>query len=86
MSNDVTLYALSTCIHCKHAKELLDAKGVDYDYTYVDKLEGDERKQMIEEVKKHNPNISFPTLLIGDFCIVGYKKDKIEEALEKVGA
>lgn len=86
MSNDVKLYALSTCIHCKHAKELLDAKNVDYDYTYVDQLAGEERKEMIQEVKKHNPNISFPTLLIGDTCIVGFKKDKIEEALKQVSA
>ncbi len=84
MSKDVTLYALSTCVHCKNTKKFLDEKGVDYDYTYVDRLSGDERQQAIDEVKKNNPNLSFPTLLIGDKCIVGFKKDEIQDALEQL--
>ena len=82
MADNVKLYALSTCSHCKKAKELLQQKGVDYDVTDVDQLEGDQRQQVIEEVKQYNPSLSFPTLVIGDRCIVGYKKDEIEEALQ----
>ncbi|NCC06011.1 MAG: glutaredoxin family protein, partial [Proteobacteria bacterium] len=44
----ITLYALSTCIHCKKTKEYLDDCGAKYDCIFVDKLEGDERKQIIE--------------------------------------
>ena len=84
MAKDVKLYALSTCVHCKNAKAFLDEKGVDYDCTYVDRLSGEERQQTIDEVKKLNPNLSFPTLLVGDTCIVGFKKDEIQDALEKV--
>ena len=84
MSKDVTLYALSTCVHCKNAKKFLDEKGIDYECTYVDRLGGDERQQAIDEVKKNNPNLSFPTLLIGDKCIVGFKKDEIQDALEQL--
>jgi glutaredoxin len=47
----------------------------------VDKLEGDERKQTIEAVKKHNPAVSFPTIVIGDDVVVGFNKDKIDKAL-----
>jgi glutaredoxin-like protein NrdH len=50
----------------------------------VDRLSGDERQQAIDEVKKNNPNLSFPTLLIGDKCIVGFKKDEIQDALEQL--
>lgn len=82
MADKVKLYALSTCSHCKKTKELLQNKGVDFDATDVDQLEGDQRQQVIEEVKQYNPSLSFPTLLIGDKCIVGYKKDDIEEALK----
>lgn len=82
MTDSVKVYALSTCSHCKKAKELLQQKGVDYDATDVDQLEGDQRQQVIEEVKQYNPSLSFPTLVIGERCIVGYKKDEIEEALQ----
>jgi len=82
MAAKVKLYALSTCSHCKRTKDLLQSKGVEYDVTDVDQLEGQERQQAIEEVKQYNPSLSFPTLVIGDQCIVGYRKEAIEEALQ----
>jgi glutaredoxin len=81
MPPKVMLYALSTCIHCKNTKKYLDDHNVEYDYVYVDQLTGDERKQMIDEVKEFNPKCSFPTIVIGDKCIVGFKKDEINQAL-----
>ncbi len=81
MPDNVMLYALSTCIHCKNAKKFLDEQEVDYDHVYVDKLEGEERSQMIDKVKKHNPKCSFPTVVIGDTVIVGFKKEDIQNAL-----
>lgn len=84
MTKKLKLYALSTCIHCKHTREFLDRLKADYDCVYVDKLSGDERKAMIEEVRAHNPDLSFPTLLIGDKCIVGFKMDEIKEAFENL--
>ena len=44
-------------------------------------LEGDERKAILEDVKKFNPKCSFPTIIIGEKVIVGYKEDEIKEAL-----
>ncbi len=82
MNTDVKLYALSTCIHCKNTREFLDECNAEYDCCYVDKLEGEERTKTIEEIKKVNPSLSFPTLCIGDTVIIGYKKDKIKEALQ----
>ncbi|MFP4070642.1 MAG: glutaredoxin family protein [Desulfovibrionales bacterium] len=82
MANDVKLFALSTCIHCKKTKEFLDECGTKYECVYVDELKGDERKQVIEEVKKYNPSLSFPTILIGDKVIVGFKKEEIKELLD----
>jgi glutaredoxin-like protein NrdH len=79
----ITLYALTTCVHCKKTKEFLDDCGVKYDCIFVDKLEGEERKQMIETIKKVNPNLSFPTLLVDEEAIVGFKKDQIKDALER---
>jgi len=77
----VYIYALSTCGHCKAAKKFLSDCVVKYDFTDVDLLQGEERTKTIEEVKKYNPRCSFPTVVIGDKVIVGYKEDEIKEAL-----
>ena len=78
----VMLYALSTCGWCKKTRELLEQLGVEYDYTYVDLLRGDEQSAVIKEIEKYNPACSFPTLVIDSKkCIVGFKEDEIREAL-----
>lgn len=77
----VKIYSLSTCSHCKSTKRLLDECTVAYDFVDVDLLEGDERRAIIEDVKKFNPRCSFPTIIIGDKVIVGYKEQEIKEAL-----
>ena len=77
----ITLYALSTCIWCKKTKELLSSLGVSFDYIYVDLLKGEDRSSAIGKIKQYNPSTSFPTLLIGEKCIVGYREKDIKEAL-----
>lgn len=80
---DVVLYALSTCGWCKKTRMLLEEMEVEYDYIYVDLLEGDERQEIIEQVKEWNPKLSFPTLIIkNEECIVGFNEDKVRENLE----
>ncbi|MFP3870285.1 MAG: glutaredoxin family protein [Syntrophobacteria bacterium] len=79
--DSVTLYSISTCGHCKATKKLLDECTVQYDFTDVDLLEGKERAAVLEDVKKFNPACSFPTIIIGDKVIVGYKENEIKEAL-----
>jgi len=77
----VRLYSLSTCSHCKATKKLLSECAVEYDFTDVDLLQGEERRAILEDVKKFNPACSFPTIIIGDKVIVGFREDKIREAL-----
>lgn len=77
----ITLYALSTCIWCKKTKEFLSSMGVAFDYIYVDLLNGDDRSKAIEQVKKYNPDTSFPTIVIGEKGIVGFREKEIKEAL-----
>jgi len=79
---EVKLYTLSTCSHCKATKKFLGDCNVRYDFVDVDLLEGEERKAILEDVKKMNPLCSFPTIIIGDTIIVGFKEEKIREALE----
>ncbi len=80
---DIKLYALSTCIHCRNTKEFLNDCGVNYDCVEVDKLDKEERNAVLEEIKKINPSCSFPTLIIGDKVIVGFRKEEITEALKE---
>ena len=78
---NVKIYALSTCSHCKSTKKLLSECAVEYDFVDVDLLEGEERKAILEDVKKFNPKCSFPTIIIGEKVIVGYREEEIKEAL-----
>jgi glutaredoxin-like protein NrdH len=79
----VMVYALSTCPWCKKAKQLLNDMGVAYSFVDVDLTKGEERNKLIEAVKKWNPGLSFPTIVINETCIVGYDESKIKESLKK---
>jgi glutaredoxin-like protein NrdH len=78
----ILLYALSTCGWCKKTKDFLNNLGVEYSYIFVDLLEDTDRDNVMNEVRKWNPACSFPTIVINNKdCIVGFKEDKIKEAL-----
>lgn len=78
---DVKIYTLSTCSHCKATKQFLNECKIKYDFTDVDILQGEERKAVLDDIRKINPKCSFPTIIIGDKVIVGFKEDEIKEAL-----
>jgi len=75
------LYALSTCIWCRRTRELLDKAGIDYKLYEVDVLTGDERFAALSEMRKFNPQGSFPTLVCGDDIVLGYDEDRIKMVL-----
>jgi glutaredoxin-like protein NrdH len=76
------LYALSTCAWCKKTKAFLDDNGVQYDYVYVDLLTGDEKEQVLDEVRKWNPRCTFPTVVVDDTeSVAGFKEDRLREVL-----
>ena len=78
----IVLYALSTCGWCARTKDLLRNLGVDFDYLYVDLLEGQEQDKAMNEVEKWNPKGSSPTLVIADKkSIVGFREKEIREVL-----
>jgi len=80
--HDVVLFALSTCPHCRHAREYLDKSGVSYRYVYVDQLEGDEQKTVLLASERYNPNHTFPTLVVDDDnVIIGFKESEYQEKL-----
>ena len=77
----VQIYSLSTCSHCKSTKKFLSDCSVVYEFVDIDLLAGEERKAILEDVKKFNPKCSFPTIIIGDKVVVGFKENEIKEAL-----
>ncbi len=78
----VLMYGLSTCVWCKRTKKLLTELGIEFDYVFVDKLEGEAEDQAVEDIKRFNPSVSFPTTIInGEKAIVGFKEKEIREAL-----
>jgi glutaredoxin len=77
----VKIFSLSTCSHCKATKKFLGDCTIKYDFVDVDLLQGEERAAILEEVKKFNPQCSFPTVIIGDKIIIGFKEKEIKEAL-----
>ena len=77
----VKLFALLTCSHCKDTKRFLQDHGVPYKLVQVDMLLGEERRQALDELKQANPLCSFPTLIVGDQVITGFKKEAMKKAL-----
>ncbi|MDH7594143.1 MAG: glutaredoxin family protein [Methanomicrobiales archaeon] len=79
---EVRLYALSTCGWCKRTRELLEGLGIEFSHLYVDLLPEEEMESVIEEVRRYNPSVSFPTLVIGGKrTIIGFREKEIQEAL-----
>jgi glutaredoxin len=81
MPPKVKIFTLSTCSHCKATKKFLNDNGITFEFVDVDQLQGAQRENILNEVIKYNPQRSFPTIIIGDKIIVGFKEDDIREAL-----
>jgi glutaredoxin len=59
----------------------MQENGITFDCIDVDLLQGDARQKVLEEVMQYNPDRSFPTIIIGDVVIIGFKEKDIKEAL-----
>jgi glutaredoxin len=83
MPPKITLYALSTCAHCRKTGQLLlDLVGEDgFTHIYVDRLSGDERNETMRELRRVNPTMSFPTVVIGEEVVTGFKEERITELI-----
>ena len=77
----IILYSLSTCVFCDATKKMLDDLSIDYYCIQADELPEDEREKAVEELKRINPRCSFPTVVIENHVIVGYKVQEIKEKL-----
>ncbi|MGD0822880.1 MAG: glutaredoxin family protein [Desulfomonilia bacterium] len=81
MDKTIKIYTLSTCSHCKAAKKFLNDLNVRYEFIDVDLLDTEEKAAILNEVRKYNPRLTFPTILCGDKVIIGFQDREIKEAL-----
>jgi len=75
----VKVFALSTCPYCRMSRTYLDENDVAYDVVEVDKLEGQERTDTIDEVKRLSGGTSFPVIVVDGEVIVGFNKPRLKE-------
>lgn len=76
----VRLYSLSTCPTCKQVKKFLDQHNIKYELTEVDLLDSGEQWLISKEVKRYNPAVTYPTLVVEEI-ILGLDEEAIKEAL-----
>ncbi|HIJ59432.1 MAG TPA: glutaredoxin family protein [Nitrospirae bacterium] len=81
MEQKIIFYSLSSCPACKRTKEFFDSKSLFYEYIEVDKLEDSEQWLVTKEIKKYNPALTFPTIVISKI-IVGFDEKAFNEALK----
>jgi len=62
-------------------KRFFKENGIDPETIDVDLLSGEERERIMNEIRKLNPDCSFPTICIDDDVIVGFNEDKLRKAL-----
>lgn len=77
----VTLYSLTTCVYCNAIKKILDDFGVAHTRIQADTLPDNERQAVLDDLINVNPRCSFPTVVIGDNTVVGYKVHELKELL-----
>lgn len=75
------LFSLSTCPTCKQVKEFLRSHGVEFDVIEVDTLDSGEQWLMTKEVKKYNPQATYPTLVVEE-VILGFDEQAIKRSLD----
>jgi len=80
----VEFFALSTCGWCRKTREWLDENRVDYELTYMDKIDGDEKDAAKDRAMKFTSKLAFPLIVVndGEEIIQGYKPDRFEEVLK----
>jgi glutaredoxin-like protein NrdH len=82
MGKSIVLYSLSSCPKCGDVKSLLQSRKSSFKFHNVDWLAGEERNNVMRALKKANPEVTFPTLVVGDEVVVGAKMDRIREVLD----
>lgn len=77
----VRIFSLSTCVHCAALKKLLQKHGIPFEFTDIDLMAKEERRQFLREIAPYNPQKTFPIIIINNQAIVGFRRELIEREL-----
>ncbi len=81
----VRVFTISTCGWCKKMKRLLQSLEVEYEYVDLDTMTPEEEDELRGELRRHNPQMVTPTVIIddGENVIIGFLEDKVREAFKE---
>jgi glutaredoxin len=85
MTDEVFVYALSTCPWCRKTRQWFDDSRIPYDSVDVDKLPEDEQDVVADKAYELSGGRRFPVVVINGEVIVGYSPDKFLEHLKGWG-
>lgn len=81
MHRKIRVYSLSTCPACKRLKEFLKSHNIEYETIDVDTLDSGEQWVALKELRKINPQETFPTIVV-EKAVVGYEEEALKKLLE----
>jgi glutaredoxin-like protein NrdH len=85
VQNPIKIYTLSTCSSCKALKNKLKTLDIPFEAVDVDLLPKDEQARITETIKTLSHLVAFPTTIVGDKVIVGFKEKEIVKAIKRQG-
>ncbi len=79
--NEIVMFALSTCGHCRRAKQFLKESGVKYSFTFVDLMDYDKKQEVKKRLQeKFEKRVAFPFLVVNmEHSITGFLKQEYEK-------
>ena len=85
MTDEVFVYALSTCPWCRKTKQWFDDSKIPFESVDVDTLPEDEQDDVADKAYELSGGRRFPVVVINGEVIVGYSPDKFLEHLKGWG-
>ncbi len=85
MTDEVMVYALSTCPWCRKTKQWFSDSGIAFESVDVDTLPDAEQDGVADKVFELSGGRRFPVTVINGEVIVGYSPDKFLEHLKGWG-
>jgi len=81
VSEQVFVYALSTCPWCRKTKQFFSDRGIPFDAVDIDLLPDDEGDRLADEALFASGSRAYPIVRIGDEVVVGYAPEKYRKLL-----
>ena len=81
--DNITVYALSTCPYCKKAIRFLKDENAEFEVIFLDKLDEETRKNIMEEMTRFSKIFAVPLIVKGKRYVIGFDENAITDLLKK---